>query len=265
MNVLSHLPHMPLLLQVVATDHLSCHLLHHTCQLALVRLTPFICALLVLEAHRKLLALQEAGRGILAGSILPPELDLTGNHAQAQPGDKSCYMYLVLPEAIGTPRQGPAEAASCGGHLAPAMAQLQINGGSAQPDKLGTLMVSCQYPVAPERAMLWAQEMSSSVQASLTVVLGSIPVGVSLPACPCCRSAALKKRVSCTSLAPGQLCPAEGMPVHRTDTSTAPNAGGGLPRPAQPGWSDSAPSPDQQLPAYLKAVCQHTPAYWLPC
>ena len=125
--------------------------------------------------------LQEAGRGILAGSILLPELDLTGNHAQPQLGDKSCYMYLVLPEAFGAPRQGPAGAASCGGHLAPAMAQLQINGGSAQPDKLGTLIVPCQYPVPPERAMLWAQEMSNSVQASLTMVLGSIPVSASLP------------------------------------------------------------------------------------
>ena len=65
------------------------------------------------------------------------------------------------------------------------MAQLQINGGSAQPDKLGTLIVSCQYPVPPERAMLWAQEMSSSVQASLTMVLGSIPVGASLPVWTC--------------------------------------------------------------------------------
>ena len=94
-------------------------------------------------------------------------------------------MYLVLPEATGVPQQGPAGAVSCGGHLAPAMAHLQIKGGSAQPDKLGTLIIPCQHPVPPERAMLWAQEMSSSVEASLTIILGSIPVGASLPVWSC--------------------------------------------------------------------------------
>ena len=144
-----------------------------------------LCLCSRLLEHWKLLALQEAGRGILAGSILLPELDLTGNHAQPQLGDKSCYMYLVLPEATGVPQQVPAGAASCGGHLAPAMAHLQINGGSARPNKLGTLIVPCQHPVPPERAMLWAHEMSSSVEASLTMVLGSIPVGASLPVWSC--------------------------------------------------------------------------------
>lgn len=144
-----------------------------------------LCLCSRLQPHLKVLALQEAGRGIIAGSILLPELDLSGNHAQPQLGDKGCYMYLVPPEAIGAGQQGPAGAASCRGHLAPAMAQLQINGGSAQPDKLGTLIVPCQYPVPPERAMLWAQEMSSSVQALLTMVLGSIPVGASWPVWSC--------------------------------------------------------------------------------
>ncbi|DBA82704.1 hypothetical protein WJX77_004897 [Trebouxia sp. C0004] len=131
---------------VIATSPASCQLLRHCCPA------------------------QQA-----AGVIMLPEQAQEPGITLPSPADKVCFMYLMN-DNTGQPSQPDAISQQNGSSsIDKSVFQLTLSASAAAKQRECSLLVFCQVPLQPERAISWVRGLLTVVQAQHVLVLASLP------------------------------------------------------------------------------------------
>ncbi len=96
------------------------------------------------------------------------------------PADKVCFMYLMN-DSTGQPSQPNASTQQNGSSsIDKSVFQLTLSASAAAKQRECSLLVFCQVPLQPERAISWIRGLLTVVQAQHVLVLASLPVGALL-------------------------------------------------------------------------------------
>ena len=111
-----------------------------------------------------------------AGVIMLPEQAQGPGITLPSPADKVCFMYLMN-DSTGQPSQPNAIHQQNGSSsIDNSVFQLTLSASAAAKQRECSLLVFCQVPLQPERAISWIRGLLTVVQAQHVLVLASLPV-----------------------------------------------------------------------------------------